>query len=237
MKFYTIAISVMVFFFLCSSCEEDPYDQIYKEVDLSCDGISSEFYFEGDLNGEHFCYNVGVDDYDMFVFMVSTIKTNSPSVVLGDSISNENVAIVSEWSIRPYPTMNEHLKHFVMINSPAYGPDDSITLKRIMDEQLTVGTKALASDNNPWTQGVNVIFAVPQQTEGNGGLAFFESRNCNQKNSYFRITEVEKTELPDRDLYVATFEFSCNLNLFGNCDKYYGRIENGKMRMGFALDK
>ena len=211
-------ISVFIISLFLFSCEKDPYPSVINEAEFNCSGVVSDYYFEGEMNGEWFCYNAGYDNYFSFFGLTSSIITHSPTIEISDTVNGSYDAIVfAELGIRPPLGTAEHLEHYILINSPAYEPLENLSLQKIIEETVKLGDHNLASNEIDRSSGFNIIFAVPQLTQGNGSLSFFESRNGNQDGSYFRITELEINELPTRTLYTVTFEFSCNLYYFGFC--------------------
>ena len=237
MKNYSI-LAMLFLPFLFSSCKKEPYPSVINDAVFSCTEVQTDYFFEGELDGERFCYHVGENDYDMFLHRTTRFITSTPTLTVGDTSSVGNSGTFATWTIRT-PIPESHLKHYIEINSPAFAVGTD--LKTIIDSTIHEGELLLASNNINRMEGFNVNLAIPHGDDNSSdistALSFFESLNGKQENSYLRITELEIAERLGVLFYTVTFEFACDLYYFGNPDKHFGRLENGILRMAFEIEK
>jgi len=236
--------SILAMFFLpllFSSCKKEPYPSVIDDAVFSCTEVQTDYFFEAELDGERFCYHVGLDGYDMFLQRSTDFITSSPTLTVGDSSQVGGSGTFATWSIRPSLFPGAHLEHQIQIHSPAFPV--GTPLSTIVKETVRKGMFSINSDKISRLDGFNVNLVIPHEENNSFGggtitfLSFIQAQNGKQNDSYLRITELEIAERLGVLFYTVTFEFACDLYYNGNPDKHFGRLENGILRMAFEIEK
>jgi len=223
-------------------CKEDsPILDIIDAAKFSCEEQVSDYYFEGVINGDKVCYHVGYDDYEM-VLWKSTGFTSGATVDPNDPNSTGNAKTWGTFMIAPsviwdenapwighYPTSAQYFQ----IETPKLKADTD--KKTIVEETIKLGDLALMEETA--RQNSFNIKLIIVSSEDKGLHAPLQSFGGKQENSYLRVTEIETAENGSKIFYTVTFEFACDLYIAGDGGKKYGRLEEGKMRIGFEVEK
>lgn len=235
-EYYILSSLVILLFIACKK----PYPEIVDEAIFTCEEMESNFFFEGELNGERFCYHVGVNEYNMFLDRNTRLITSSPTINVGDTIIGGSGANAI-FSIKPNPFTIDELEHHVQIESPVFPVETD--LKTIIELSLKNGELPLTSYALDPSMGFNIKLIIPYDVKNEPPLAasrissFFETFGGKQDNSHLEITELRIDDRGNSKAYIITFEFACDLYYLGNPEKHYGRLDNGIMRIGFTIEK
>ncbi len=244
MKYIFFLLGTVATLGFFGGCEkEDLIPDIVKQLEFECPGGDSESYFEGVIDGNEFCYRDGVNDYEIEISQTAGFRTDGPTTstdIDTSEVSNYRVwdnlgflpAVV--WDEPPHSNQGiiPHLKHYVLLETPASKTD--ISLAEIIKNNLTqVGDLPLQSAKTGSLEGFNVVFRFNDNVANISRI--FEARGGNQDGSYLKITELKITDFPNGTHCEVTFEFSCNLFYYGDPKKFFARLEDGKMRLVFDL--
>jgi len=103
----------------------------------------------------------------------------------------------------------------------------------IQNEELTISDKETVE--NELSTTYNFRWSIAGTDTETHGL--IQSSGGPQPNAYLRITELETEEYNDRMFYTITLEMACDLYIGSAGKIHYGRLEDGKMRLAFFVDK
>lgn len=241
--------NVIVFLFLLFcliACEKEyAFVTIAEAAEITCEEQPSEYYFEGFINGEKICFHDGFDDY--FTAFWRTVGSSSGSTI-DLNPENDTGAAWGTFIIRPNPVesgpregKNPYGAQYIEIYSPEFPVETSkkdILDALIENEEFTI----LEEEENEVTElskTYNFIWTIlgDEGTETSERHGIIQSSGGPQPDAYLRITELETEEYNDRIFYTITLEMACDLYIGGIASRHYGRLEDGKMRLAFFLDK
>ncbi len=211
-----------------------------KALDAStfeCEERESDYFFEGTLNGERVCYHVGYDDYEM-------VLRKSTGFTSGALLDPDNPSVTSRtwatFSIEPADYAWEHLSQFFQIETPKFSNLD-IGKDSILKSTISLGKLPItdeANKGNNFNLKLMILSKSSEDDEGlNGQTISLQTSGGKQENSHLSVTELETKDIGAKRFYTITFEFSCDLYSFGDGNKKYGRLEDGKMRIWVEVDK
>ena len=234
------AIFCILTLLLFTGCNEDPViPEIVNELEFSCPSENSNSYFEGYLMDNYFCYKDSVDGYRLQVSTSMEFTTADPSLPV-----NPNSLIPIAWANLGFSPYIEyihningdpfpHLKHYILIETPVDTND--LTLEEFIERNFTkVGNLPIQSEIIDPFHGFNIVFRF-NDLEANKSR-IFETLGGQQTDSHLTITNLHIDNLHSGlTSYSITFEFGCNLYYRGKPDKYFTKIENGKMEINFIL--
>jgi hypothetical protein len=231
---YSLLIPIAL---LTKSCkEENPLLDALEASTFECEERITDYYFEGTLNGERVCYHVGYDDYEMALRRTVGF-TSGP---LADPNNPGSTGRVwATFSMEPNLNTWKHLSQFFQIETPKFTNTD-IGKDSILRATIKVGDLPLANEEKS-DSVFNLQIVIFSKTgfeniEG-GQTISLQTRGGIQKNSSFKVTELEISEVGSKRFYTITFEFACDLYAFGDGKRKYGRLEDGKLRIKVEVDK
>ena len=221
---------------------------IVDELNFYCPSETSDFYFEGTINGDFFCYYDEIDRYEQEFSVTSTFTTSGPSVSIGDGIEAgvTNFRVWANLGFTPVPELipnapghqetiaYPHLKHYLLIETPSDTVQRSFT--ELIEKNITqIGDLVIQSDVVDFLDGFNISFNFNDYD--NLASQKFETLGGNQDGSFLKITNLEIKNFPLAGIkqYNVTFEFECNLYYYNNPNKFYNKIENGVMKLKFEI--
>lgn len=235
LQLFTVPILLLLVSIGCKK-EKSPLLKALDASTFECVEQESDYFFEGTLNGEKLCYHVGYDDYEMAL-------RKSTGFTSGAQLDPDNpTGTTRTWatfSIEPADYAWEHLSQFFQIETPQF-LNSEIGKDSILKTTISVGDLPLANEKNS-ADAFNVkimIFSKNGFENSAGGQTIsLQTNGGKQENSYLKVTELETSEVGAKRFYTITFEFACDLYVFGDRDRKYGRLEDGKMRIWVEVDK
>jgi len=230
---YQVYLSIIGLFIILSACEKIELPDAVDEAMFGCrDGVETEYYFEGDLDGESFCYEVSGGMDEMYLYQTTRFLTSKPQLTLGDSATSVGTwATFKMGNSISWPSL---IVHNMNIEGPIYA--QGTPKESMLKEWLKEGSLPLRTDSDGF-DGFNVMLSIIEKETINdtgGGNYFFNSKDGKQEDAYLEITELEKIDQNDKWLYKVTFEFACDL-YYG--PRHYARVDNAVFHMAFELDK
>ena len=240
---YILSLILFSLLFLLACKKEYAFVIIAEAAEISCEERPAEYYFEGFINGEKICFQDGFDDYSMSYSR--WIGTTSGNTIDLDP-TNDVGAAWGAFTIRPKPIESGPRKgkspygaQYIEIYSPEFPIETSkedILDELIDNEEFTIFEE---KEKNELAQTYNFIWTIigDEDTETAERHGLIQSSGGPQPNAYLRITELETEEYDDRIFYTMTLEMACDLYIGGIASRHYGRLEDGKMRLAFFLDK
>lgn len=232
-------LTILLLIFILTACDKElyPYITIAQAAKITCEEQPSEYYFEGFINGEKICFHEGFDDYyarfSRWVGYTSGATTDvNPSNVSGVAWGGFAIlprAIESGTQAGKIPNGAQ----FIEIYSPEFPIETSkedILQALINNQSFTI----VEEEERNTSYDFRWMIKSDDDT-GNYGRVY--SFGGPQPNAYLRITELETEEYDDRTFYTMTLEMACDLYIGGIASRHYGRLEDGKMRLAFFLDK
>ncbi|MEM1323988.1 MAG: hypothetical protein AAGG75_27250 [Bacteroidota bacterium] len=244
-KFIRLPYCLLVLVFTLTGCEkEDSLRTVVQEANLNCDnGITSNSYVEGILEGQEFCFNIGErgeGGYWAWTAMTSRFITNSPQLTVG---SGNTQGAVSSW-------LSIALRHDEMGFHPMFEISTPVIIDNtkskydLFNEYFNqIGDLPIRNPTTPSTEGYNVQVKITHDAKKNGygGSRWtpynLETGEGGQPDSYLRIVSLEKVEQPQGMDVTIEFEFDVQLYQDGKQSKHYGRLENGRMYASFFVEK
>ncbi len=222
---------------LSPSCKKDPpLLKVLDEVTFSCEERLSEFSFEALINGEKTCFQVGYDGYEMYLRKATGTTTGATFNPDNPSPSGNGAS----WGVFSIERSTDwkHLDQFFYIETPKFEVDAE--LDTYIREFIKEGELPLIEEEER-NESFNIKLAVFSKygfEDSKGGQFLpLQSFGGRQDDSYFEVTELEIEEFGNKLNYTVTFEFECNLYIAGSENDKYGRLEEGKLRMAFSVDK
>ena len=223
-----LLLSLIFFFFACEK-EEYSFISIAQKAEITCEERPSEYYFKGFINGEKICFHSGFDDYQarfsrgVGVTTKNTFDLNS---------ENDEGAAWGTFFMRPltkFPPGTQHIE----ILSPEFPSETS--KQEILNELIRNQDFTIVEEEERVNSYDFRWLILDQECSGKHGR--IHSFGGPQPNAYLRITELETEEYDDRVFYTMTLEMACDLYIGGIASRHYGRLEDGKMRLAFSLNK
>jgi hypothetical protein len=246
MQSKTDLIILLFLFFALSACKKEyAFVTIAEGAEISCEEQPAEYYFEGFINGEKICFQDGFDDYSM-TYSRWVGVTSGTTIDLDPT--NDIGAAWGAFTIRPGfiesgPRLGKspYGAQYIEIYSPEFPVETSkkeILDELIQNEELTIFEEEKTEDDKlASTYNFRWTIMGNEGTETAERHGFIQSSGGPQPNAYLRITELETEEYDDRVFYTMTLEMACDLYIGGIASRHYGRLEDGKMRLAFSLNK
>lgn len=236
-KLVNFTIFALILLFSLGCKEESPLMKALDASTFECQERASDYYFEGILNGDKVCYYVGYDDYET-AFRKSTGITSGATI---DPINPSGTTRTwGTFSIEPASYAWKHLSQFFQIETPKFLNSD-IEKDSIIRATIKLGDLSFVDEDNiddVFNLKLMILSKTKDDDEGlNGQTISLQSLGGKQKNSYLKVTELETSEIGNKRFYSITFEFACDLYIFGDSSKRYGRLEDGKMRIWVEVGK
>lgn len=213
------------------------YNKALKEVELGCSENISILYFSAQLNGKEVCYHDGFDGYFAKSRNTSYTLTNGPTLSTGDDTSG--IVAVGKFIEFGIETQPGHLRESFMFMTPIFTSE--LSHNDIAERYFKKGALPLAqnlSDNLDGlmdSSGFNIYMSLPYQEGRVTAFTEFriESRLGDQSDSKLEIVSLNKFHQNGKDYYDMELEFECNLyhRPYLKANTFYGRLENGKMRI------
>ncbi|GAB4259597.1 MAG: hypothetical protein Kow0027_27020 [Saprospiraceae bacterium] len=256
MKKLLIIIAALV---ISNSCQKDDYLEFYdlkyectKSMKFSCEGITSDQYFKGIINGKEFCVSHGNKYKDLTGFYTGG-TTTSPFEFDPSEFGRVGLVFKFEPEVNQNPTTicdGVDMSSVPSINlwSP-YVIDSTIPpMKQLMDEFISIGEKKFwtKDDSNGfrffinWTCGDTTYYeGFDRRTDCIQGGFGTGGKKLNPQKNRIVISDLHITETPDFYIYDITFEI--NAELFST-DKYrntyhYGQLEDGIFKHRAFVEK
>jgi hypothetical protein len=233
----SLSLLVTVLILFGNGCKKEyAILKVLDEVTFDCQEQVSDFFFEGFINGEKVCFHAGYDDYEMYLRRTTGITTG-PTFNPDDPGSSDNGATWGVFSIERSRDW-QHLEQLFQIETPKF--EIGTELDTIIRESIKEGELPLIEEAKR-NKSFNLKFAILSKYgfEGRQGgqLLPLQSFGGRQDDNFLKVTELKIEESGNKLNYTVTFEFECNLYIAGSEDDKYGRLEEGKLRMAFSIDK
>jgi len=234
-----IQILILFSLLLLFGCEkkEYPYITIAENAKITCEEMPSEYYFEGFINGEKICFHEGFNNY--YTQFSRWVGYNSGATVDLDPSDNTGAAwggfAIIPRAIESGPREGKipYGAQYIEIYSPEFPIETS---KQDILQELIENQSFTIVEEEERNNSYDFRWMIRSDDEtGNYGRVY--SFGGPQPNAYLRITELETEEYDDRTYYTMTLEMACDLYIGGIASMHYGRLEDGKMRLSFFLDK
>ena len=240
-KYSLLLVFFSLFFF--SACEEEElYITIAKEAEIFCEDQPSEYFFEGFINGEKICFQEGIDYYMQFSKWSGFTSGATIDLEQNNGVGTAWAGFtfcprVEESGPRKdkFPFGAQHIE----IWSPEFSIETSkkeILNELIQNQEFTILEEEEREEGElSSTYNFRWLIAGDEDNDGHHGL--IQSSGGPQPNAYLRMTELETEEFNDRIFYTMTLEMACDLYIGSAGKIHYGRLEDGKMRLAFFVDK
>lgn len=237
-------IKLVCIFFVIGGCKKEYLPGALNEISFDCPTEESIFYFEGDMEDEHFCYHNEVNGYEIEFSTTTGLITTGPELGVSpndiDTSNSPNSRMWVNLGFRPKAVFEgspigeiPHLKHWLVIESPT-NTVGTLVSKIISENIKNIEELPLQSDKISSDDGFNINFRFNNLEKNRSDI--FEARGGNQEGSFLRITELDIQESPtDIKQYTVTFEFECNLYYYGEPNQFYKRLRNGIMKIQFEI--
>jgi hypothetical protein len=241
----TYLISLLFFLLIFNTgCKKDSYSRELRGkyndalngVTFSCTESPSVLYFSADFKGKKICYHDGLDGYHASFRNALGVVTSDPSLEVG----GEGTDAIFEIKYIDFGLFSatEMSKENFGVETPKFISD--ISHKEIAEKFFTLGTLPLSQnhtlkfDSYLDSTGFNIYMTLPYQERLDAFTLFMvESRLGDQSDSKLEIVSLNKFHQNGKDYYDMELEFECNLYHHSDlkANTFYGRLENGKMRI------
>lgn len=194
----------MILFLLFLGCEkEEIIPGIVNDLEFYCPDGNSASYFEGYMGEQKFCYFHDVDGYEIEISATAGFMTDGPSTTVPvDTSQVSNFRVWGNLGFRPEAIFNNshigkipHLKHYVLIETPASPETMTLLRELIVYNLLNKGQLPLNSDQVERTEGFNIVFRFNDSDANVSRI--FETSGGNQNGSFLEVEDIEITELQD----------------------------------------
>jgi len=226
---------------LASACKEDIVPGSTNDLVFYCPDETSEFFIEGTMGDERFCYYDGVDGYKTEFTTSVSIMTEGPDLTIGGNLSDSvNYVTWKNWGLRPEAVFNGSAvgtipdkKHWVTLQSPRFTVDTNLAV--VIKDHIRAGALLLQSDVVGRSEGFNITFRYNDLD--NHITEIFETYGGDQTDSFLRIDEVTVTPVSSEiERYEVQFSFSGNLYYRGQARRFYRRLSDARLRISFDLE-
>ncbi len=214
-----------------------------ENVEFTCDGIKSEYYFHAFLKGEELCYSVGFDDYLIYNAPANGVATEGPIVNFSDTASFlESGSWLSFGFIAPPPLFWANYQDYFQLETPV--SEFGTTPLELAEKYLKIGELPIRSSTVRKEDGFRLLIEIPYRLQENeiGGSATFNTENGTQEGSHLEITKLEKSEDDNYYYYDLTFEFNCKLyfqtfSLNETFHEFFGDLTEGILVTRLSISK
>jgi hypothetical protein len=222
-----------------SSCDKNaPADQLYWQtfdnIAITCPEANADYFIEGELDGQPFCYQVGVDDHEFF----ANFPTRTVSIPDPDNPDSSLLVLESgsfEFGIWPKLTTRDHLDHYIRIQSPVFERGLRFGYLWTMHQ---IENLPIQSSEIFFGKGFKIdLVALAQPTETSGGFypVHVSSAQGPQDDSFMQVVEAYHLSDGINEYYQFDIAFECDLYYTRGSRDHYGKITNGRMRVAFDL--
>ena len=182
----------------------------YSENDLvfSCNGMGDDIIFEGQMEGQEFCYTK-TEGYSIQFFYRSVFNTKSNIL---NPTSNDSVEIHREWEISD--TDYAVFKHGVSLVSPALDLDSAGIY---FIEHLEEGDLEISNSKNPFS----VEFSFNRIQGAYLGSSIY-GEQCDD--NYIRINSIRRENKGEGMIVIIEFEFLVKIYAISHKHDYFGEL-------------
>lgn len=261
----TATYILMAVTLLLGGCEKDELSQRREVIVASTEYCRAgmewactrdegdESYFEGWINGQHFCVSGPSGGHYVGNSVGTSYSTTGPT--LNPEIDEPNGSFFGFSFIPPFmdgqTEVTEEFSPRVIIRTPWIRGAEIHPPTRYLDEFVKEGEYPLPTR---WDRpGDDFYFHISWSCVHRPGIGYYQRNSPTRIPTLsvllttaggppglhtFRIAEVTKWEDPFAATYRITFEVSCDLYYFGGGSvEYYGRLEDGLFRTVFTIQK
>ena len=189
------------------------------------------------------CFQDGFDDY--FMQFSRWVGFSSGATIDLDTSNDVGVAWAG-FVFRPnvlesgpregkFPLEAQHIE----IWSPEFSIEKSkkeILNELIQNQEFTI-FEEVEREEGEFSSTYNFRWLIAGDEDNDGHHGLIQSSGGPQPNAFLRMTELETEEYNDRIFYTITLEMACDLYIGSAGKIHYGRLEDGKMRLAFFVDK